>query len=920
MKTFTLIAIFFITSTIISAQDNDYFVCNVNNLSFNEFISIIEKETGLKIFYNSQSVPETRVTLISDSISVKDALYYALKESNLKVSSWHKHYVILENKFLTKKLPDFARKEQDSIPYDSLIITKSEERYISGRKSDVIETISIGNKNTLKRGKIRVVSKLTDIDTGEPIIGATLYVEETKTGAATDLNGYLIIILNPGKYNVTFSSLGYQPSKYMLNVYSDASIKIELKSATFSLQEAVIKGDRQMDIKFKDPGLEKLTAKSIKAIPMMMGERDILKVSEMLPGIVSVGEGSSGLNVRGGSSDQNAFYLNKIPIYNTSHVFGFFPAFNSDIIKDFSIYKGHIPSEYGGRLSSVFNVTTRQGNRKKFSLHGGINPIAANVTIEGPIEKDKSSILFSARSSYSDWILSRINDPVIKNSSANFNDFSLGVNRDFDKTSISAFFYTSDDKFDLYDLNNYYYSNRGSSINLHHNFNNSLRMNIALIGSQYANKTIDKQQVSTAYKNSYQINHYELKTDFIQTLNEFNQLNFGISGIYYQLDRGSVTPYGNESLRKNINHGKEAGVETALYISDDYDITTWLNITAGFRYTLYTALGNQDVYKYHVDQPKTISNITDTLHFNKNEAIRWYTSPEFRVSFNFKTDSKGTVKLAYNQTSQNLFMLNNTITIAPNTQWKLADYHLKPSKCNQFSVGIFRNLPLWNLESSVELFYKKSSNIPEFKDGADFLNNPLIETEVLQGNQKSHGIEFMLKKTNGIVNGWIAYTYSRSYTQVNSENEWEKINNGKSYPSNHDIPHVFNSVININLSKRVILSSVLTYQSGRPVTYPVSIYYMDDIPIIDFYERNKYRIPYYFRTDLSLTIEGNLKENKLIHSSWMFSVYNLTGRKNAYSVYFVSEKGKISSYKYSVIGTPFFTITWLFKLGNYASQ
>ncbi len=920
MKTYILILALSFFCISLNAQTKNYFACNVDNISFNEFVQLIEKKTDAKVFFDKQLTTDIKTSLSSDSILIINALNFALKGTNLKVSKWHEHFVILEDEELIKELPNFTQEKVDSTLDNKTGITKSKERYISGRKPDVIETINIGNKNAQSNGKIKIAGKILDVDTGEPIIGATIYIEETKTGAATDLNGYFIIILKKGKYNARFSSLGYKTGKYLLNVYSDGSMRIELKIATFSLQEAVIKGDRQMDIKFKDPGLEKLTAKSIKAIPMMMGERDILKVSEMLPGIVSVGEGSSGLNVRGGSSDQNAFYINKVPIYNTSHLFGFFPAFNSDIIKDFSIYKGHIPAEYGGRLSSVFNITTRQGNRKKFSLHGGLNPLSANVTLEGPIKKDKSSVLFSARSSYSDWILSRIDDPVIRTSSANFNDFSLGLNYDFEKTLISVFAYSSDDRFDLSDINSYTYSNRGSSINIHHNFNNLLRMNVALIGSQYAFKTTDMQEISTAYKHSYEINHYELRTDFTQTLNEFNELDFGFSGIIYQLDRGSITPYGEESLRKTINHGKEQGLEAAIYISDKYDVTPWLNISAGFRYSFYTPLGSKDVYTYLDNQPRDTRYINDTLYFDANETIKWYKTPEFRLSMNFETDPNGTIKLAFNQMSQNLFMLNNTVTVAPNTQWKLADYHLKPSKSNQISVGVFRNMPAKNLEGSVELFYKKTTNFPEFKDGADFLNNPVIETEILQGDQKSYGAEFLLKKTGGKIDGWIAYTYSRSFVHIDGENSWDQINNGKEYPSNFDIPHVLNTVINYNVSKRVTLSAVLTYQKGKPVTYPVSVYYVDDTPLIDYSDRNKYRIPDYFRTDLSLTVEGNLKKDKLIHSSWMFSVYNLTGRKNAYSVYFISENGYIKSYKYSVIGTPFLTITWLFKLGNYASQ
>ncbi len=920
LKKKILLFLFLLLSLVSTAQKKYCISCDVENISFDEFTTLIKEQTGINVFFDKKLTASVIVSIKLDSIQAIDALKMVLKGTKLIPSAWHKHIVILHDNNLIKDVPDFTYKQTDTTQLDGPIMTRTEKQYISGRSPDVIKTITVGNKNIQSDGIVKAMGKITDNETGEPIIGATVYIEETNTGAATDLNGYFTILLPRGNFNAEFSSMGYKTSRYKLNVYSDANIKIELESSTFYLEEAVIKGDRQMDIRFKDPGLEKLTAKAIKSIPMMMGERDILKVSEMLPGIVSVGEGSSGLNVRGGSSDQNAFYINKIPIYNTSHLFGFFPAFNSDIIKDFSIYKGHIPAEYGGRLSSVFNITTRQGNRKNFSLHGGINPISTNITLEGPIKKDKSSVLLSARTLYSDWILKKINDPTISNSSADFNDFTFGLNYDFEKTSVSTFVYSSDDKFDLADINSYSYSNKGASINIHHNFNNLLRMNTSLVGSQYAFKTIDKQSESEAYKHPYQINHYEFRADFKQTFNESNELDFGLSGIYYLLDRGTVKPYGLESLHQVIQHGKEKGMQAALYLSDNYDVASWLNITAGLRYSLYAPLGENQVYNYYENQPKDLNNISDTLYFGANEAIKWYKSPEFRLSFNFETDPNGNIKLAFNQMSQNLFMLNNTLSVAPNSQWKLADYHLKPSKSNQLSLGIFRDIPKKNLETSVEFFYKSTSNFTEFKDGADFINNPELETEVLQGKQNAYGIELLLKKTGGKINGWMAYTYSRSFVQVDGENDWDKINNGKIYPSNYDIPHVFNAVLNYNITKRATLSAVLTYQKGKPATYPVSIYYMDDTPLIDYSDRNKYRIPDYFRTDLSLTIEGNLKKDKLIHSSWMFSVYNLTGRKNAYSVYFISENGYIKSYKYSVIGTPFFTISWLFKLGNYASQ
>ena len=539
--------------------------------------------------------------------------------------------------------------------------------------------------------------------------------------------------------------------------------------------------------------------------------------------------------------------------------------------------------------------------------------------MEGPIKNGKNSVLLSGRSLYSDWILSKIEDPTISKSSANFNDFSFGLNFDFEKTLISTFAYISNDQFDLSDINKYCYSNKGASISVQHIFNNTLNVDFSLIGSQYSFETEDMQEPSLAYKHNYSIEHYEFRADLKHQVGS-NYLKYGFSGIYYQLDRGLVSPLNSESLRQNIDHGNEQGFEGAIYLSDSYEITPRLTVNAGIRYSVFAPMGEAEVYLYDENRPLVEEFINDTLKYKRNELIKFYHTPEFRLSLNFKTDDQGSIKIAFNQMSQNLSMLNNTITVAPNTQWKLADYHIKPSKSNQISLGVFRDIPSKKLEASIELFYKKTRNLTEFKDGADFINNPIIENEVLQGKQESYGAEFYLKKTSGKLNGWLSYTYSRSFVQVDGPNDWEDINFGKKYPSNYDIPNVFNAVLNYEVSRRITLSTVITYKDGRPATYPVSVYYIDEVPIINYYERNQYRIPNYFRTDVSLSLEGSLKKNKLFHSSWMLSIYNVTGRENAYSVYFKSEEDEIKAYKYSVIGTPFFTITWLFKFGNYASK
>jgi hypothetical protein len=907
-----------------SAKDPEKVIaCHFNQVPFIVFCSAVYRETGVKVYYQEKWVNNIKVTIDADSITVFQAVAMAVENSGLKVSIWNNDLVLLPGEKLITQLPSFDNNilTTDTARVKAKSLTASEERYITSRKTDVIQTIRIGKPGVVKNNiKARVLGRVLDQETGEPVFCATLFIAETKSGASTDINGFFSIMLYPGKYNAVFEFLGYEKKKYLLEVISDGDFTLNMKKKVIQMKEFVMYGDSKLSIKSRDPGFEKISMKSIKELPMMMGERDIMKISGMLPGIVSTGEGSSGLNVRGGGSDQNAFYIDKIPIYNTSHLFGFFSAFNADIIKDFSIYKGHIPAQYGGRLSSVFNIITRQGNRKHFTAHGGISPISGNIVIEGPLKKDTCSILLSARSTYSDWLLARIKDPVIRTSAANFYDFSGAVNYDIRKTQVALFVYHSKDQFRLSDINDYTYSNSGVSLTFNHNYTNSLNGEFALIGSQYNFSTTDKQEVSTAYEHSYKMGHYEARADFKHMLSNINTLIYGTGFILYKLDRGTVVPNGPQSLRSTISLGQEQGLESALYFSDSYDALPWLNITAGLRYTLFNPLGAKNVYTYTSGLPMDTRYINDTLHYGKNEPIRWYSEPDLRAAVNIETDENGSVKLAFNQMHQNLFMLNNTITIAPNAQWKLADYHLLPSRSNQFSLGVFRTLAQFGLESSVEVYYKYTMNFPEFKDGANFLESPLLETTVLQGTQKAYGLEFFLKRSNRKFEGWLSYTWSHSIVKVSGDHAWSQINNGEAYPSNYDIPHVLNLILSYHLTRRVTFSSIIAYQTGKPITYPESVYYINGAPYFDFSKRNAYRIPDYFRSDLSITIEGNLKRRKLLHSSFSLSVYNLTGRDNPNSVYFKTESGSIRSYQYSVIGVPILTATWIFKLGNYASE
>lgn len=591
------------------------------------------------------------------------------------------------------------------------------------------------------------------------------------------------------------------------------------------------------------------------------------------------------------------------------------------MIRDFSIYKGNVPVNYGGRLSSVFNILTRKGNNKAFTAHAGISPVSANATVEGPIRRDHSSFLISGRSSYSDWILNRMEDPQIRDSEAFFYDFAGSVNlQPNENNAVNVFYYQSYDQFRYSTLSDYEYANRGGSLSWEKHISPALSSKVTGTSSIYKFANTDQSEISRAYTHEYMLNHNELLTEFQWIPSLKHRIDFGGSLIYYRLDRGTVEPYGAASIRNQVDLGFEQALEGGIFLSDNIDITNWLTLYAGARYSLYSMLGPKTVMLYEKGKPKSENSLIDSLEFGDFESLNFHSGPEFRMAVNMKGGPNTSFKLSFNQMRQYLFMLSNTVTISPTDQWKLSDYHIDPQSSYQATGGVYHIFPRLGLSSSVELYYKYSKDIVEYKDGADFITSPLTETVVLQGLQKAYGIELMLQKTSGRLDGWISYTHSRSEMLVQGDNEFESINNGDPYPSNFDRPHVLNVVANYNINRRFSVSSNLVYMSGRPVTYPTSLYYINNVAYIDYYARNQFRIPDYFRIDLSLNIEGNLKADKLMHSSWSLNVYNLLGRNNPQSIYFVPQEYFIKGYSFSVIGVPVFTISWNVKLGNYESH
>ncbi len=886
-----------------------------NNLTWEEFLTKVEEDYKYHIFSLFDSIPTERISINEEGISIKDLM----KSYQINVS-----FDMDNNIFLTKNYIIRSSLSRDFFQNKKIIsVTNNqnkEDSFLDTKNEYFQETVIIGSpEKRYGKSKYDLYGFMKNKEDGEPVIGGTIYIKELEQGAVTTPTGHYSISLPPGEYTLEISSIGRKPDKKLVKIYSDGQLDIDLKQELVALDEVVVVADRYDNVKNNKLGFEKIPVKNIREIPVILGERDVMKVALMLPGIQTTGEGSSGFNVRGSPADQNLFYINDAPLYNTSHLFGFFSVFNSDAISDFSIYKGHIPVNYGGRLASIFEVTTKNGNNQNFSARGGISPITGKVLMEGPIVKGKGSCLAAFRTTYSDWLLKLVEDPDIRSSNAQFQDGL--INLSFDVTpldKIKLFTYQSSDRINLAGDQKYKYYNQGYSLRWNHIVRQKHTLSASLVSAKYGYVEENRESDILSYTHDYSLRHDEAKLNLELRPNINHTVSIGGNAILYNLDRGEHLPLEENSTVNPVVLGREKGLEASIYIGDEWDITSRLNLSMGTRLNYYASLGSKTVYTYADNAPRTINNIVDSLSYGKNQLIKDYINPDFRVALKYLLYQNTSVKASYNRLYQDIFMLSNTISISPSDQWKLVDKHIKPLEGEQYSVGLYQKLFRKQVDFTMEAYYKTVKNLVEYKDGVDLLVNEIVETDILQGSLTSYGVELNIKKPLGRLNGWANYVYSRATVLVDSDIEENQINFGQEYPANFEKPHSFNLVANYKFSRRISFSSSLVYSTGRPITYPVATYEQGGTLILHYSKRNEYRIPDYFRIDASLSLEGNLRSKKWAHGSWMFSVYNLTGRQNAYSVYFRNED-VVKGYKLSIFGRPIFTVTYNFKLGNYAS-
>lgn len=722
-----------------------------------------------------------------------------------------------------------------------------------------------------------------DASSGEELIGATLRVLEREgTGTTTNVYGFYSLTLPEGTYTLEYNYVGYQKEVRELELDQDLKLNISLQPAELELQEVVVQSERQdANVSEINMSREKLSIERVKKLPALFGEVDVMKTIQLLPGVQSAGEGTTGLFVRGGAADQNLILLDEATVYNASHFLGFFSVFNPDAIKNLEIYKGGIPARFGGRLSSILDIQMKEGNDKNYVFSGGVGSISSRLTAEGPLLKDRSSFIVSARRTYADLFLRLSPNEEINSNTLYFYDLNAKANYTLNENNriyLSGYF--GRDVFGVEDLLGLDWGNTTATVRWNHIFNDKLFLNTSLIYSKYDYGFDATDGVNSFLWNSV-LEEQNLKLDFSWFLNPSNTLTFGSNTVYHYFGPPSIS-FEGESDIDNIELFDRFALEQAVYLSNEHKINEKLSLEYGLRYSLFQTLGPSQEYLYQEGLPRSNENITDTLAFDRFEKIQFYDGLEPRFGARYLTGGNSSLKISYNRMRQYLQIASNATAGLPIDRWIPSDRYIRPLIGDQIAAGYFQNFNNDMFEASMEVYYKWMQNLIDFKPAAQILLTNNIETEVLEGKGWAYGAEWLLRKNSGKTTGWLAYTLSRSMRQVPG------INKGNPYPARYDRIHDLSLVLNHEFSPRLSVAGNFVYSTGTAVSLPVGRTIIADqsVPVYDDSRRNAHRMPDYHRLDLSATLRSKARKDRKWNGSWVFSIYNVYARKNTFTITF----------------------------------
>ncbi len=831
-------------------------------------LSSIESKYNVRVFYNPDWVRGIIISEQANDESLTDFLNKLLGNVGLKVEAYDAANLVV--------LP-----------------TENFNRNVRGADDTAVEAtetvLEIGS-GTGVAGRVATLSGyVKDGRNGETIIGASIYSLENEKGTVTNGQGFFNLEIPTGRQRIRFSFIGFEDEVREINLRSDGAINVELFEGVVSLESVTVTGEApDENVRSLDMGVEKLTINTIKKLPRLLGEADVVKSLVLLPGITTVGEGAAGYNVRGGSVGENLILQDGAEVFNSSHLFGFFSAFNPDLVRGVSLYKGgSVPADLGGRLSSILDVQLREGNYKKIEGNGGIGLLTSRLALEGPIVTDKTSFLVGGRASYSDWILNRVDDVDLRQSSASFYDANIKISHEINPNNkIFLTGYSSQDRFSLASDTTFNYGTDLASLKWNHLFSPQVFLSTTATIGNYSYDVTDEEGLNQFELNS-KIDYRSLESSLEVDILDSHKLTMGVKATLYENYQGDFVPAEGSFNLTQVNIPKEKAIESAAYISDEWDVSDNVSLSLGVRYSDWRNIGARDVFLYQQGVPMTTGSIIDTLSFEHGEEIQSYAGLEPRASLRLSMDASTSVKVSYNRMRQYMHLVSNTVAVTPIDVWQMSNYHIRPAVSDQYSIGLFKNFSDNTIETSLEYYHKDTRDVLDFKGGAKLLLNETLETDLLQGVGRAWGIEFLIKKKEGVLTGWLSYTYSRTKLRAISEFPNETVNQGEFYAANYDKPHDLTIVAEYRLGKRVTLNGNFTYSTGRPITAPTSSYSIGQLrSLADYSRRNQFRIPDFHRLDISLTVGRGFKKARKYKSEWNFAIYNVYGRRNAYSIFF----------------------------------
>ena len=871
-----------------------------------DILTEIENNYQIPFYYKKKWLPRSPITHSFSDVVLPQALRQLLENSDLSFAIYNNQSIIIA--------PESSISKEFSQEY----YIKKDQQQDFNRQENWPLNITILNlgKNEVQSadGESLIMGVVKDALENDPLVGATILVKDLDIAVSSDANGKFSLKIPGGLHLFEIKMLGYEPNIVGVNLLGSTSWDVAMLSEATELDEILVSGTADnSNIVSNMVGMTKLSPVSIKEMPVFLGEPDVIKGLLTLPGVSSIGEGASGFNVRGGNIDQNLIMQDDALLFNSAHAMGFFSVFNTDVIKEVTLYKGHIPAQYGGRISSVLDVQLKGNNYNETVVNGGVGLLASRIAVETPLVKDKTSLLLGGRVAYSDWVLNFASNPNVQNSSLAFYDLNAKISQRLgEKGTLALSFYNSHDQFTYSDEFGFSWNMNNLSLKWNQVIRPDYISEFSVTFSDISNTSFQPSGVD-GFVLGNGMNNYKIKEDLLITKSSRHTIDAGFEINAYIPDDETLKPFNELSTTIPYEGQKDRGLESSLFINDAFEITDRLSMSMGLRYSYYSQLGPATVNVYENGIATSPDDIIDTNEYESGEKVVSYHGWDPRASLVYKLNATSSIKMSYNRIHQFIHLISNSTAALPIDYWQVSNTYFEPLTSDNYSLGYFRNFKLNQWETSVEGYYRNMENVVEYKDFPELFLIDHLETELLAGTGKAYGLELFIKKKSGKFSGWLSYAYARTFIQIRDEARNEEINRGEWFPSKYDQPHNLSIVGNVNLNRSNQFSFNFTFATGRPLTAPDANYGLNSVIIPNFSDRNEFRLPDYHRLDVSYTLKRGFLRTMKYKDSFTFSIYNVYARKNAYSIYFKRDKkSDFGAYKLSILGSFLPSVTYNF--------